>query len=167
MFESDTVKEKLSFSIAIAQSCYLSYYESEVEKTIQETKTLPIEMRDSGIISLSKKQICKKIGTIFMRKTAVNLSADILSSSDLFSESEDLGSVYDNTRKLMDINKRIELLNKRMNILTELYDILNDEVKIQSYFSLEWIVIYLIVIEVSIMLFWEIIAKDLLGFCKN
>ena len=120
-------------------------------------------MRDKGEINLNKKEISRNIGIIFMRRSAINLNSDILDTPDIFwNQKTEVEEYYKIIRRFLDINKRVEILNKRMKILKELYDVMNNEIKTQGKFRLEWIVVYLIVIEIFVSLFWKILVKDIM-----
>ena len=147
----------------LKQSSILRFYESQVDITIENTKNIPLEMRDNGIINLSIKEISKKVGLIFLNRSQVNLYSDILDTPDLFWDYDDIEGYYNKMRNLLDINRRIEILNKRMIILKDLYDVLNNEITTQNKLGLVWIVVYLIVVEIFISLFWKILVKDLIG----
>jgi uncharacterized Rmd1/YagE family protein len=163
IIESNDPNEILSIAYALAQHTILAYYELEVASTIEETKRIPIEMRDLGEIKMSKKEISRNIGLIFMRRSAVNLNSDILDTPDLFWDyKSEMEVYYSSIRKYMEIDKRVNILDRRMKILKELYDVMNNEIKTQGKFRLEWIVVYLIVIEIFISIFWKMLVKDIL-----
>jgi uncharacterized Rmd1/YagE family protein len=161
--ESNDISERLTVAFAIAQDTILRHYEMDVHKVIDETKKIPIDMRDKGEINLNKKEISRNIGIIFMRRSAINLNSDILDTPDIFwNQKTEVEEYYKIIRRFLDINKRVEILNKRMKILKELYDVMNNEIKTQGKFRLEWIVVYLIVIEIFVSLFWKILVKDIM-----
>jgi uncharacterized Rmd1/YagE family protein len=60
------------------------------------------------------------------------------------------------------MDKRIEIINQRLDVIKELYDMLNEEMHNMHSSRLEWIVIWLIVIEVLIQVFWNMLIKDVL-----
>jgi uncharacterized Rmd1/YagE family protein len=161
--ESNDIYEILSVAYALGQNTILSHYESEVANTIEETKRIPIEMRDKGEITLSKKEISRHIGAIFMRRSAVNLNSDILDTPDIFWDQKSEMEIYYSTiRKFLEIDKRLGILDRRMRILKELYDVMNNEIKTQGMLRLEWIVVYLVVIEIFVSIFWKMLVKDIL-----
>jgi uncharacterized Rmd1/YagE family protein len=163
IIESNSIIEKLAISYALAQDTILSHYESDVSDTIEETKKIPIELRDHGTISLSHKEISRNIGLIFMKRSAVNLNRGVLDNPDIFrEEGDEVENYYNTVRHQLEIDKRLEILDKRLMLLKELYDVLNSDVKSDGKFRLEWIVVYLILIEIFISLFWKILIKDLL-----
>jgi uncharacterized Rmd1/YagE family protein len=158
--ESYKLTEKLAISYALAQEAILNHYEDEVDDTIEETKHIPIALRDKGEINLDTKEISRYIGMIFNKRSAVNLNSGVLDTPDI--QDSELEGVYLTVRFHLEMNKRIDILNKRMKLLKELYDVLNSEVKTQGKFRLEWIVVYLICIEIFIAVFWKILVKDIL-----
>jgi uncharacterized Rmd1/YagE family protein len=161
--ESNDICEILSVAYALGQHTILNHYENEVSNTIEETKKIPIEMRDKGEITFSKKEISRNIGLIFMRRSAVNLNSDILDTPDIFWEQKSEMEVYYSTiRRYLEIDKRVEILDRRMKILKELYDVMNNQILTQGKFRLEWIVVYLIVIEIFVSIFWKMLVKDIL-----
>ncbi|EAA22605.1 unknown-related [Plasmodium yoelii yoelii] len=78
---------------------------------------------------------------------------------EIFWDHEDFTETYEHFRKYLDISKRVEILNHRLDIIKDLYDMLQNELTIQHGYKLEWIVIYLICVEVIIDIVWTIIIK--------
>ena len=66
----------------------------------------------------------------------------------------------------LEIGKRVTLLNQRLDLMRELFDMLGDQLDRMHSDKLEWVIIVLIVIEVFIMLVWNIIIKDMLGYFR-
>ncbi|SPJ09914.1 conserved protein, unknown function [Plasmodium sp. DRC-Itaito] len=145
--------EKLSYSYAFAQSVKLSYFENVVDDTIEKTKSIP------GKIQLKKNDISKKIGELFVNRFYINMNTDMLDTPEIFWDHDDFTDTYEYFRKYLDISKRVEILNHRLDIIKDLYDMLQNELTIQHGYKLEWIVIYLICIEVLIDIVWTIIIK--------
>ncbi|CAD2089034.1 conserved protein, unknown function [Plasmodium vinckei brucechwatti] len=151
--------EKLSYSYALAQSVKLSYFENVVDDTIDKTKNIPECIARTGKIQLKKNDISKKIGELFVNRFYVNMNSDMLDTPEIFWDHEDFTETYEHFRKYLDISKRVEILNHRLDIIKDLYDMLQNELTIQHGYKLEWIVIYLICVEVIIDIVWTIIIK--------
>ncbi len=145
------------------KSTILSVYEREVEETIEQTKIIPSEIAYMGSISLSRNEICKNIGIIFVKRSSVNLHSDLLDPPEIFYDYEEKYALnYKKIRKYLDIDKRLEVLNKRLDILRELYDMLNNEVKNMTQYYLELATIILIVLAVFTEIIYKVILKDIL-----
>ena len=63
------------------------------------------------------------------------------------------------TIKYLEVNQRIEVLTKKLNVIHELFIMLSDEQQHKHSSNLEWIIIWLIVIEIVLF-----IIKDIFGF---
>lgn len=139
---------KLSISHGIAQSVKLTIFEDTIQNTINHTKRLPKELALKGKISLSRKEISRKTGELFMERNFINLHAEILDAPEFFWDHPELEPFYRRTVHYLDVNKRVEILNKRLNVVHELFEILSNELNHQHSSRLEWTIIFLIVIEV-------------------
>ena len=58
---------------------------------------------------------------------------------------------------------RLDIVNNRLDIIRELYDMLNNELHHQHENKLEIIIIGILIIEITIEIFWNILFKDILG----
>ncbi|CEL92988.1 unnamed protein product [Vitrella brassicaformis CCMP3155] len=156
--------EKLAYSYAFAQSVKLTVFEEVIENTIESTRNIPEGLMKTGKIHLKREDISKKIGELFLQRCYVNLHTDILDTPDIFWEFDEFEGTYSSCRGYLEITKRVEILNQRLDIIKDLYDMLHNELTIQHGYKLEWIVIYLICIEVAIEVIWNILIKDVFGW---
>ncbi|EDQ91622.1 uncharacterized protein MONBRDRAFT_15148 [Monosiga brevicollis MX1] len=116
--------QRLALSYACATSVKLDTFEVAIEATIQATQHIPEELSQKGEISLSKQEISRYIGELYIQKSAVNLTTDLLDSPDWLWDKPTLESYYQKTRKFLQIDNRCEVLNKRLDVLANLMDIL-------------------------------------------
>lgn len=143
---------KLSISYAIAQSVKLQTFETSIQKTFNNTKHLPEDLASKGKILLSRQEIRKKTGQLFIERSSINLHLDVLDTPEIFWEFPELEPLYKMASIYLDINTRVEILNHRLNVLHELLEMLGNELHHQHSSRLEWTIILLIVIEVVLML---------------
>lgn len=148
---------KLSISYAIAQSVKLQTFETSIQKTFNNTKHLPEDLATKGKILLSRREIRRKTGQLFIERSSINLHLDVLDTPEIFWEFPELEPLYKMAAIYLDINTRVEILNHRLNVLHELLEMLGNELNHQHSSRLEWTIILLIVIEVAL-----IVAKDIL-----
>ena len=149
---------KLAISHGLAQSVRLTVFEELIQKTINHTKHLPSELARKGKISLSRKEISCKMGKLFIERNFINLHTEILDTPEFFWEHPELEPYYRRTSHYLDIAKRGEILNKRLGVVHELFEILSNELNHQHSSRLEWTIIILIVIEVAIAVFHDILG---------
>lgn len=154
------INELLAISYGLAQSTILAYYEAGVEKTIDNTREIPIQMIEQGKILLSNNQIKKNIGEIFVLRSAINLYSEILDSLDIFWENDELENFYQRIRTFSNMERRLVLLRKRMSILKELYDILNNQIEFKSSLTTEWFIVYFVILDIFLSIVYKFILKD-------
>lgn len=156
VLSSRDVLTKLAVSYGIAQSAKLTFFERTIDKTIAKTKYLPKDLASKGKIFLSRKEISKKIGELFLERSMVNLQSDVLDEPDFFWEYPEYHTLYRDIAKCLDFTTRTSVLNNRLAIMGELLTILNDALNHQHSSTLEWTIIWLIVIEVVLAVLRDI-----------
>jgi len=147
-------KMKLAVSYALAQSTKLSVYEKGIMDVVEETKNLPEALAETGEVKIHGKDIAKLIGKVFLQKSAVNLLSNVLDTPEFFWHRADIyQSLYNRISEYLELESRVELLNSRFNVLQEMLDMLRQHHANCHGVRLEWIVIWLIVVEVVVGLF--------------
>lgn len=143
---------KLAISHGIAQSVKLGTFESALQRTFNHTKQIPEDLAKQGKISLSRREIRRKMGELFIERNSINLHLDVLDTPEFFWDYPELETYYNMTANYLDVKTRVEVLNQRLSIVHELFDMLGSELNHQHSSRLEWTIICLIVIEVSLSL---------------
>ncbi|KAG0166613.1 hypothetical protein DFQ30_006974 [Apophysomyces sp. BC1015] len=141
---------KLTIAHAIAQSVKMTLFERLIEDTINETKYIPQVMAESGNIHMSRTAITKKIGQLFIMRINVNLVSNILDTPEIFWSEPALEPLYSAIRSYLEISQRVELLNQRVEVISDLLEMLKDHLNSSHGEQLEWIVIWLIVMEIIV-----------------
>jgi uncharacterized Rmd1/YagE family protein len=164
---TDDPMERLAVSFALAQSMRLSVAEERVNGVINSTRWLPEELARTGKISLTRNEISRMIGQLFLERASVNLDTDLLDTPDfLWSGSQVWEDVYKLVRRYFDVSNRVAVLNERLLVIKELLDVLRSSQEGEHGHRLETIVIWLIVVEIFISLgldvCYHLIVKDVL-----
>lgn len=153
IFLSDVTSiSKIAISHALSQNVKLEQFEKEVQSSIDDNSNIPKQLVSTGKINLSKKEISKKIGELFLVKSKINLHYDLLDTPDFFWEYPEHQNFYEILFKYLDIKSRVEVLNKKVEIIQELLNVLGDEQRHKYSSFLEWIIIILIAFEIIINL---------------
>ena len=150
ILHAKNILTKLSISYGLAQSVKLVTFEEMIQKTIDNTKYLPQDMATRGKIFMSRKEISRKMGELFIERNFINLHSEILDTPEFFWNYPELEPFYRRTSHYLDVSKRVEILSKRLAVVHELFEILSNELNHQHSSRLEWTIIILIVIEVVI-----------------
>jgi len=141
---------KIAISQALSQNVKLDQFEKEVQTSIDNNSHIPLQLSTTGKIKLTKKEISKKIGELFLVKSKINLHYDLLDTPEFFWEYPEYENQYERMIKYLDIKSRVEVLNKKVEIIQELLHVLGDEQKHRYSSFLEWIIIILITFEILI-----------------
>lgn len=154
ILDEDSILAKIAVATTLAQNIKLIEFEEKIEATIIENSKIPMELAQTGKISLNKKETAKKIGELFLVKSRTNLHYDLLDTPEFFWEYPQYEYYYDKISKYLDIKSRIEVLNKKVEVIQELLDMLSNEQNHRYSSFLEWIIIVLIAVEI-VMGLWE------------
>jgi uncharacterized Rmd1/YagE family protein len=150
--DSEDAQIKLAISYGLSQSIKLGAFEEEIKEAIKKNNYLPEEIATRGMISLSRRDIFKRMGEIFIARSSINLSIEYLDVPEYFWRNPSLEPFYIMTNKFLDVPSRVMALNQKLDVLQELLDILNSQVQHRYSSLLESIIIILIFVEIIISL---------------
>lgn len=146
----DDTMSRLAISHGLAQSVKLGTFENAIRKTFNHTKHLPEDLAKHGRIPLSRREIRRKMGELFIERNSINLHVDVLDTPEFFWEYSELEPLYSMIANYLDIKTRVEVLNQRLDVVHELFEMLGNELNHQHSSRLEWTIICLIIIEVLV-----------------
>jgi len=146
-----------SLSQGMAQSIKLASFETNAITTINNTRYIPKSLAENGNIKLSRHQIAKIRGQLFLTKSDIILNFDLLDTPDFFWEYPEYEDYYTLTAKYLEITQRTEVLSKKLETIHELFQMLADEQNHRHSTILEWIIIWLIAIEITMTIVDKII----------
>ncbi len=146
--ESDDAQIKLALSYGLAQSVKLEYFEDTVQRIIRENTPLFESLAKTGRVLLTKSDITRRMGEIFLTRSSVNLNSEYLDVPEYFWEYPNLESYYLLSAHFLDIPVRVSALNQQLDVLHELFNMLNGQLQHQHASFLEIIIIVLITFEI-------------------
>jgi len=152
LIEIDDISELacLSLSHALAQSTKLAFFEASIEETIKKTKYIPETLAKKGAISLSRRQLAKERGRVYLEKSHVILQFNLLDTPEFIWEYPELEHYYLALSRYLEITPRATILENRLKVIQELLQMMADEQKHSHSSMLEWIIIILIAIEIGL-----------------
>ncbi|MBT6206789.1 MAG: sporulation protein RMD1 [Francisellaceae bacterium] len=148
--DDNDILKKLACSFALAQSAKLGAFENSIRHTINATKDLPEQLAKNGKIHLSAKEIRKIMGRIFIDRSSINLYIELLDTPNFFWDKTELEPFYEMLTEYVDQEGRLKIINTRLDLMRELMEMLVAELNNQHSSKLEWIIIILIFIEVTV-----------------
>ena len=140
--------QKLAISFGLAQSLKLTVFEVRIEEMIEYNQDIPKQMAVNGKIKLKHKEVARRMGRLYIARSELNLHCSILDTPEHFYENDLFGKEYEQVRQYLNVDKRLEIINSRFDLLHELLEIVKYEQEHDHGTKLEWIVIWLIVVEV-------------------
>ncbi|KAL8916700.1 MAG: hypothetical protein Q9208_008347 [Pyrenodesmia sp. 3 TL-2023] len=148
--EKKNYMTKLAISHALSQSVKTSLFEDSLSTTIASTHPLPQQLALTGRIALSRTEITKQIGQLFILRINIHLQGSVLDSPELMWAEPQLEPVYQAVRSYLEMDQRVGLLTERLEVLGDLLAVLKDQVGTRHGEYLEWIVIVLIAAEILV-----------------
>ncbi|KAL8965052.1 MAG: hypothetical protein Q9183_004059 [Haloplaca sp. 2 TL-2023] len=148
--EKKNYMTKLAISHALSQSVKTSLFEDLLSTTIASTHPLPAQLALTGRIALSRTEITKQIGQLFILRINIHLQGSVLDSPELMWAEPQLEPVYGAVRSYLEMDQRVGLLTERLEVLGDLLAVLKDQVGTRHGEYLEWIVIVLIAAEILV-----------------
>ena len=152
----DDVLNRLAVSHGLAQSVKLGTFEAALHKVFKSSKQIPEDLAKYGRIALSRKEIRRKMGDLFIKRSSINLHSNVLDTPEFFWEYSELEPLYTMTANYLDIKNRVYVLNDRLTVVHELFEMLGNELNHQHSSRLEWTIIILIIIEVVMTLLRDV-----------
>jgi len=153
------VLTRLAISHGIAQSNKLEQYEVRVLRTIVSTEHIPENIARTGNSGLRRRELAKLRGQLYLTKSDVTLHFDLLDVPDFFWEHPDQQSLYTMVADYLEIKPRIEVLFKKLETIQDLLTMIADELRHSHSSMLEWIIIWLIALDIVIILVQELFLK--------
>lgn len=148
----------LSISHALAQSTKLSVFEMQAQKTIENTATIPRSLARTGRSSLSRTQASRMRGQLFLTKSEILLKYELLDTPEFFWEYPELQPLYEIGATYLEIRQRTKMLSLKLETIHEMFEMLADDLKHKHSSRLEWIIIWLIAVEIVIFIYNDFIV---------
>ncbi|CAC9887495.1 unnamed protein product [Aureobasidium pullulans] len=155
----DTVLAKIAFSSGLARSTKLAVLEDLLSSYFSSTRSIPTILSRGSPLRFSRSFILRKTGELLSIRAQLNLYSELTDSlPDIFWDSPSslgLSAYYDEVGRALDVGVRIKVLNERMDYAGEIASVLRERLSEKHSTGLEWLIIFLISIEVGFEL-WRI-----------
>lgn len=142
----------MAISHALAQSTQLSVLEEQARTTIENTSAIPRKLAKTGSTSLSRREAAMMRGQLFLTKSEILLKYELLDTPEFFWEYPELQPTYEVGASYLELKQRTEMLSLKLETIHEMFVMLADDLKHQHSSMLEWIIIWLIAVEIVIFL---------------
>lgn len=145
--------DKAAFSSGLSRSTRLAIIENSLERHISETRKMSENLSIGKKLNLTEKELLKSTGRLFLLRGKLNLYSELIEIPDLYWSEPNLEKIYRQISNNLDISPRISILNKKLDYATDESRALMATLNEEKSTRLEWIIIYLIMIEVCFEVF--------------
>ena len=150
--ETDKTLTKIALSSALARSTKLAVLEDSLTNYFHTTESIPSTLAAGKKPRFSRAFILRKTGELLRIRAQLNLYGELTDALPdmLWDSPHELGleGYYEALGRELDVSQRIKLLNERLDYASEIAAVLREWFAENKSHSLEWIIIWLIVIEV-------------------
>lgn len=153
---ASSTRDKLAIAHGLAQSVKLMEFENQAQRTIEETSYIPENIAKYGAANLRRKDIAKLRGTLYLVRSDIHLHFDLLDTPEFFWEYPELQDIYHSITKYLEIEQRTRLLTDKLDIIQQLLNMLAEEQNHKHSSTLEWIIIWLIAVEIVVFFVHDI-----------
>ncbi|KAI5863963.1 hypothetical protein GGS23DRAFT_566115 [Durotheca rogersii] len=146
----DTTLAKIAFSSGLARSPKLAVLENQAIEYFEHSKH-SLNFVEGGLEhKLKRSTVLKMTGQMLSLRSQLNHYSDITDQlPDMFWDSEsNLENYYNQISTVLDIRQRIGILNRKIDYGYENVSVLREMVSEKYGHRLEWIIIFLIAVEV-------------------
>ena len=133
--------------------CIRDRLEATLDSHIEKTREFTESLSRGRKLNISEKAVLQSTGRLFLMRGKLNLYSELIETPDLYWSEPQLEKIYRQISRNLDIQPRISILNTKLDYATDearaLMAVLNEK----KGTRLEWIIIYLITVEVCFELF--------------
>ncbi|KAG8344597.1 putative ACR YagE family [Trypanosoma vivax] len=138
----------LCVSHALAQSAKIDYLELKVQELAEGCSPLPRELREKGQVTITERRLLRLRGEVLSYRLMLKSGSNLMDEPDFFWENAYLKPVFQATKECFEIAERVEALDNKLDATNEILSMLAEEFSQRHGARLEWIVIWLVFVEV-------------------
>ena len=151
--ETDETLTKIAFSSALARSTKLAVLENSLTNYFSTTQSIPSSLAQGRKPRFGRAFILRKTGELLHIRAQLNLYSELtdVTPDMLWDSPHELGleDYYEALGRELDVGQRIKVLNEKMDYASEIAAVLRERLGEKHSHLLEWIIIWLILIEVA------------------
>lgn len=140
----------LCASHALAQSAKIDYLEIKIQDLTQSCKPLPRELKEYGRVTITERRLLQLRGEVLSYRLMLKSGSDLLDEPELFWQNAYLKPIFQATKECFEITERVRALDTKLDAGNEILSMIADQFTERHGARLEWIVIWLVLVEVII-----------------
>lgn len=149
----EEVLARMAVSHGLARSVKLAELETMLDEFLESVEDVPHTIRTTGRIPLKRGEIISKIGTLLQLRQSLNLNEDtnFLDLPELYWDHPELERYYQDVSRSLSIAQRLSICNQKISYASDVQDTLRQVLNENTSHRLEWVIIWLIAVEVAIL----------------
>ncbi|SCV03340.1 LAME_0H09648g1_1 [Lachancea meyersii CBS 8951] len=140
--------DKAAFSSGMSRSTRLAVLEELLKTHIDKSRKFTELLSTGKKLNLTEPEVLKSTGSLFLIRGKLNLYSELIETPDLYWSEPRLERIYKQMSRSLDIQPRISILNSKLDFAAEESRAFMAVLSERKSTYLEWIIIYLITIEV-------------------
>lgn len=140
----------LCASHALAQSAKIDYLEIKIQDLTQSCKPLPRELKEFGRVTIAERRLLQLRGEVLSYRLMLKSGSDLLDEPELFWQNAYLKPIFQATKECFEISERVRALDTKLDADHEILGMIAEQFHERHGARLEWIVIWLVLVEVII-----------------
>ena len=149
-FRVSSAEAMLCVSHALAQSAKIEYMEVTITELTQKCKPLPRDLKEKGGVTISERALLQLRGEVLFYRLMLKSGSDLLDEPELFWDHPSLKPFYNVTKAFFEVSDRVNALDEKLGASNEILSMIADQFSQRHSSRLEWIVIWLVLVEVII-----------------
>lgn len=140
--------EKYTLSNVLSLSVKLGIWEASLEKYVDSISYVTDDLKVGKEFKIRRPEMLRKSQELMSLRHSINLSSDVLSSTNFHMYQEQLEDLYSQAEKFFNISKRKHVMNKKLDYCVQLADLITSHLNDIHMVRLEKIVILLVFLSV-------------------
>jgi required for meiotic nuclear division protein 1 len=144
-------------ALVLAQSVAMDYYSRDVDEIEVVTDQVANELRQKGKLRRSVRQLTQFIGLCIATRNDIISTLALFDKPDVTWENEQLDRLWNGLYRMLELDDRYRTLEAKLRMFQDNLVVLAELARARHTFSVEVIIVVLILMEMLIML-WQILG---------
>ena len=140
----------LCIAHALAQAAKVDVLEGMINQLMEQCHPLPTQLKDDGFVRITEKHLLQLRGEVLFYRMQLRGGSDLQAEPEPIWHFPAMETFYLITREVFEVEKLIDVLDSKLDAGNEILSVLSDQFSQRHSSRLEWIVIWLVFVEVII-----------------
>jgi uncharacterized Rmd1/YagE family protein len=154
VFLRDATAERLQIvAAALGKSVALAQYEADVTTTFDHIEPIAAELEKTGRGGRDTRQLLRHIGRALRNEYKMVARVEVVDRPELLWDHPELEQLYLRLEDEFELSERAEILDRKLELISRTVSTTLDLVQTQRSHRVEWYIVGLIMLEISLTLY--------------